>query len=388
MADLPVPAKGRITLFVLAGEHSGDRLGADLVRRLRTRLPVDLYGVGGGELAAEGMRPIFPMGDLSVMGFWDVLWRMPLLLWRISETVRAILSLAPDGVVLIDAQVFSRMVAKRLRRSGFRRPILLYVCPSVWGRAPERAVRLVPLFDEVMAVLPFEPAVMERLGGPRTRYVGHPSSLEAQPRTGSAGQRVALLPGSRPGELRLHLPLLRAVAESLAHRQDLSFFMPTLPALAAGLTESVRDWPVAVEIVADRSKRGALYNDTLLAVTVAGTATLELALACVPMVVTFVMDAPQARAFQRLSQPQVSLPNIILNAHVVPEIVLGRPDPAPLVAAVTALANSEEARAVQQRAFTDLLAMMEEGVPGAPREDPAERVLFNLDKAQRLSSGV
>src|SRR5690606_16324030 len=121
---------------------------------------LELTGVGGDDLQAEGLTPLYPMSDLAVMGITDVVTRLPLLLWRVEQTARFIRRIHPDIVVLIDAQEFSRLVATRLRHMGFDRPVLLYVAPSVWARAPQRAAKLAPLFDEILAVLPFEPTVL------------------------------------------------------------------------------------------------------------------------------------------------------------------------------------------------------------------------------------
>ncbi|MBN9349027.1 MAG: lipid-A-disaccharide synthase, partial [Devosia sp.] len=146
-----------IRLFILAGEPSGDRIGADLVKRLRVQHRVTLTGVGGAELEGEGLKSLYPMSDLSVMGLTDVIKRLPLLLWRARQTSQAILALSPDMVVLIDSQVFSQTVAGQLRKAGYAGKIVLYVAPSVWAWKPERAPALKPLYDEVLAVLPFEP---------------------------------------------------------------------------------------------------------------------------------------------------------------------------------------------------------------------------------------
>src|SRR5690606_6037725 len=132
--------------------------------------------------------------------------------------------------------------------------------------------KLAPLFDEILAVLPFEPTVLERLGGPPTTYVGHPALGESAPATARDTGHVALLPGSRAGEIRRHLPLIRAVAERLSKEQAVTgFFIPTLASLAPRLEAEVATWGVPVEIVADRNARRALYAQSLLAVSVAGT---------------------------------------------------------------------------------------------------------------------
>lgn len=378
-----------LKLFILAGEASGDRIAADLVGRLQQRVPLALAGVGGEELAGRGLKSFYPMSNLAVMGVRDVVARLPLLLWRIEQTARAILRARPDIVVLVDAQVFSQRLAARLRRGGFTGPIVLYVAPSVWARNPERAARLKPLFDEVLAVLPFEPAVMARLGGPATSYVGHPALAEAG-HAAEEGRSIALLPGSRKGELRRHLPLFRETAIRLAERgEGLEFYLPTLASLASTIAAEVRKWPVPVRVVSARQERARLYASTRLAIACAGTATLELAMADVPMVVTYVMEPAQARKFRALGRPSVGLPNIILGTGVTPERVAERIEAAELVSAAGALLDSPEKRAAQRLAFARLRLLMTTGTPDAPRQDPAERILSLVARDdQRLSIGT
>jgi lipid-A-disaccharide synthase len=380
----------RLNLFLLAGEPSGDRIGADLVRRLRDRVDLSLTGIGGDELEGQGMQSLFPMSELAVMGISDVLRRLPKLLWRVRQVADAILEASPDVTVLIDSQEFSRLVAKRLNERGFRRPLLLYVAPSVWARAPQRAAKLKPLFDEVLSVLPFEPAVLHRLGGPPASYVGHPAIFEANLSPAVRDRRrVALLPGSRVGEIHRHLDLMRDVARKLgSNRRVAGIYMPTLPSLVGMLTERVEGWGVPVEIVSDRSRRRDLYAETLLAVSVAGTATLELAIAGVPTILTYVMDGHQARVYRKLGRPKVGLPNIILDREVIPEFVQSRPDPTPLVEAVERLLDDNAERGRQLEAFSELRARMSNGDEGAPRQDPADRVLAHWRRYQRaLGSG-
>lgn len=365
-----------LKLFVLAGEASGDRLGADLIRRLRARIPLALAGVGGDEMQALGIKSLFPMSDLAVMGISDVLRRLPLLLGRIRQTARAILHDRPDVVVLIDSQDFSRLLAKRLRRSDFGGRLILYVAPTVWARAPERAKKLSPLFDEVLAVLPFEPAVMARLGGPPTRYVGHPALFEQHERPVPDRGLVMLLPGSRDGELRRHLPLLRSAAEALAGDANFTgFALPTLPSLRERLEHEVARWSVPVQVVADRAERHVLYDQAILALAVSGTVTLELALARVPMAVSYVMDRHQARIYTRMGSPPVSLPNIILDRRVVPEHIEAVANPSALLASARHLLENKKARQAQVACFGELADLMARGEPDYPIEDPANRIL-------------
>ncbi len=372
-----------LRLFVLAGEASGDRIGADLVRLLRKRTELELSGVGGAELAAEGLRSMFPMSDLSVMGWSDVLVRLPLLLWRARQVADAIIRGKPDVVVLIDSQVFVRVVAERVRKAGVGVPILLYVAPAVWVWAPERAAKLKPLFDEVLAVLPFEPRVMAELGGPATTYVGHPALTrqtmrEFQPERGV----LLLLPGSRVGELKRHLGLMRAAAEALrGHPRVSGFVLPTLSGLKERLEAEVAAWRVPVRVVAGTARDQA-FADAVGAFAVSGTVTLELAMAAVPMVVTYVGDRGQAKRYAQLDRPpMVALPNIIAGREVVPELLFpAEVDPAKVGPALKALLDDVAALDAQLAAFREIRALMQKGAPEAPLVDPAERVL-----AARLS---
>ncbi len=384
---MSTPGPEHLKLFILAGEPSGDRIAADLVARLKARVPLALIGVGGQELEAQGLRSLFLMRDLAVMGISDVLLRLPLLLWRIEQTARAIRSAKPDIVVLVDSQDFSRLLARRLKQMRYAGTLILYVAPSVWARAPQRAAKLKPLFAEVLAVLPFEPAVMQRLGGPPSSYVGHPALGERMVHDAVERGPLVLLPGSREGELRRHLPLFRDVAAALAsHEAVEELVIPTLPVLVERIGRAVADWPVPVRIVAERSERAVLYQRAVMALAVSGTVTLELALAQVPMLVNYVMDGPQRGIYARLGRPAVSLPNIILGQNAVPELVQDVPDAGALIAAARGLLDNKKARQEQIDCFGELVALMERGTDEFPRQDPADRVLAHWD--QRASRGV
>lgn len=378
----------KLRLFILAGEPSGDRIAADLVARLRRRVELELAGVGGDELAGQGLRSLYPMNDLAVMGVTDVILNLPRLLWRLEQTARAILAAQPDIVVLVDAQDFSRLLAARLRRGGYGGRLVLYVAPSVWGRNPERAAALRPLFDAVLAVLPFEPAVMERLGGPPTCYVGHPALRERIERTGARDSgSLLLLPGSRAGELRRHLPILKALSPRLAAMPGVTgIALPTLPRLRPRLEKELALWPVSVRLVDRREERRDLYEGALAAICVSGTATLELALAGVPMVVIYALDRHQARVFRRLGRPPVSLPNIILGRPVLPEIVAAPLTVEQVGGGATALLGDKKTRQNQVDAFGELARLMDAGQAPHEREDPAVRIL-DLWRGQRLPIG-
>lgn len=377
-----------IRLFVVAGEPSGDRIGADLVKRLRISRPVQVIGVGGAELEGEGLKSLYPMSNLSVMGLTDVLKRLPLLYWRMRQTVDAIRQARPDIVVLIDSQVFSETVAKQLRKAEYKGQILLYVAPSVWAWKPERATEIKPLYDEVLAVLPFEPAVMKRLDGPPTTYVGHPalehtSLRKKQPERGP----LLLLPGSRKGELTRHLPIMQAVAQRFRRHDRVSdFVLPTPKHLESFVLEAVRAWDVPVFVTATQQGKRSAFIESVAAAAVSGTVTLELALAGVPTVATYVADGAQARRWRKYKGKFATLPNILVGDSLIPEILDTKPRPNDVVAELAALLDDPSEMNRQREGFARIRSGMEKGAPDAPLTDAAERVLAHLD--QRLSTGT
>lgn len=363
-----------LRLFILAGEHSGDVLGADLVHRLRAKTELDIEGVGGPELIGAGLKSLFPMSDLAVMGWIDVLPRLPLLLWRARQVSRAIIAHQPDVVVLIDAQVFTATVARQVRKSGSRVPMLLYVSPTVWAWRPERAKRLVGVYDEILAILPFEPKVMFELGGPPTSYVGHPaisrlSFRAALPEKGP----LLLLPGSRVGELRKHIGTMKAVAERLIKDPRITgIIMPMVAPMAGAARAATANWPVPVRVISGPEAQARALGDAVAACAVMGTITLELAAAGVPFAAIYIIDAYQKRHILKHNIQRGALPNIIIGRDVVPEVPSFAPEPERVADTMLQVLDSGPQ---QTEAFAEVRERMIAGLPGWPRIAPEDRVL-------------
>lgn len=379
-------------LFIVAGEASGDRIGADLIKRLRVTRPVSVSGVGGAELEGEGLKSLFPMSDLSVMGLTDVLMRLPLLLWRLRQTAQAILAEKPDLVVLIDSQVFSEKIAEQLRHNGYAGKILLYVAPAVWAWKPERAPKLKPLYDEVLAVLPFEPAVMKRLDGPPTTYVGHPALSgttfrPVQPATGP----LLLLPGSRPGELKRNLPVMEEVTKALkGHPSVTGFVLPTPRSEEARVMNEVMAWTTPVFVTSTAAGKREAFAGAVVAAAVTGTVTLELALSGVPTVATYVADGAQKRHWLKYKGRFASLPNILIGNALIPEILGIKRQPDLVIGAIETLLDDPAELEKQRAGFARIRAGMEKGTADAPVTDAAERVLWHLSdvEARRPSTAM
>lgn len=370
------------SLFILAGEASGDRIGANLMTGLKQqRSDIEFIGVGGDAMEGEGLSSPFPIDDLAVMGYRDVILRLPLLLWRVRQVASTIVRRRPDAVILIDAQVFSKVVARALRRRGYQGATILYVAPAVWAWGAGRAKKLTGLFDEVLSVLPFEPEAMRELGGPQTAYVGHPALAQfsmrtAQPATGP----LLILPGSRSGEIARHLSMMGDAAQRLAsHPAVTGFSVLATRSQADRIRRAVANWPLPVSVLVTPEERKNVLQQAVAAIAVSGTVTLELALSGVPHVLTYVAEGAQVRLFEKATTRFIGLPNIIAGREVIPEILFAhRGDADKLTAAAKRLLDSPAALAGQAASFRDIRALMEKGTPEAPLQDPVQRILAHL----------
>ncbi len=325
-----------LRIGVIAGEVSGDLLGGDLIAALREAYPgdVEIVGVGGEALERQGLTSLFDFSELSIMGLSQVLKRLPLLLRRIRQTADALIAARPDLLLIIDSPDFTHRVAKRVRKALPDLPVVDYVCPSVWAWKEERAPRMRAYVDHVLALLPFEPAAMERLGGPKTSYVGHRLTGDADIRRIRAarlarpdrppGERLCLLlPGSRSTEISRLLPVFGEMVKELGARNPgIRFLLPTVPRQEALVRRLTADWPTRPEITVTTGEKWRAFAEADAAVAASGTVILELALARVPVVSTYRFDWLANTFFLRKVKIwSAAIPNIIADYVVVPEFL-------------------------------------------------------------------
>ncbi|EJC79165.1 lipid-A-disaccharide synthase [Rhizobium leguminosarum bv. trifolii WSM2297] len=319
-----------LKIAVIAGEVSGDLLGADLIAALK-RIhggPLELVGVGGEGLQAEGLNSLFDFSELSIMGITQVLSRLPTLYRLIRQTTAAIIAARPDILVIIDSPDFTHRVAKRVRTALPDLPVVNYVCPSVWAWKEYRATRMLGYVDHVLAVLPFEPATMQRLNGPATTYVGHRLTADRalletrrlragrQPGTGA----VLLLPGSRSSEIQKLLPHFEvAVSELTARNGPMRFILPTVTHKEGLVRELTAKWAVQPEIVIGAEAKWRAFAEADAAMAASGTVILELALADVPVVSAYKVDWIMRLLTSSIKTWTGALPNLIADYAVVPE---------------------------------------------------------------------
>ncbi|GAB4267145.1 MAG: lipid-A-disaccharide synthase [Pararhodobacter sp.] len=369
-------------VFLIAGEPSGDALGAALMEGLSTLAPGTCFaGVGGPMMTAQGLTSLFPMDELSIMGLAEVLPKYRALTRRIRETAEAIAAEAPDVVVTIDSPDFCLRVLAIAKAAMPTLKTVHYVAPSVWAWRPGRAARMARVVDHVLALLPFEPPYM-RAAGMGCDFVGHP--VTAQPVADRAEARafreshgidaaaplVLALPGSRKGEVARLGPVFGQVLDRVAAAQPgLRVVVPTVAARAAQVRALVADWPGA-PVVLDAADtplevKRAAFRAADAALAASGTVSLELAASGTPMVIAYRMNAlSQAIISRMLRVDTVTLVNLVSETRAVPEFIGPRCRPEAIAPALSALLADGPARQAQAEAMA--LTMERLGRGGEP----------------------
>ncbi|UWQ16661.1 lipid-A-disaccharide synthase [Jannaschia sp. M317] len=317
-------------VFLIAGEPSGDKLGAALMRGLRGLVPeVEFHGVGGPDMTAAGLSSLFPMSDLSVMGLAEVLPRLRHLFRRRDEAVSEIARLAPDVLITIDSPDFCLRVAAKAKRARPDLRTVHYVAPSVWAWRPARADKMARSIDHVLALLPFEPPYM-RAAGMTCDFVGHPVVAEqlATPtdagrfrdRHDITGPLALVLPGSRRGEVDRLAPIFGAALAKMP--KDARVVVPAVPHLADTVRSAVRTWPGQPLVVTDPAEKRAAFAAATAALAASGTVSLELAANGVPMVIAYDMNWFSRQVIARmLKVDTVTLVNLVSETRAVPEFL-------------------------------------------------------------------
>ncbi len=378
-------------VMIVAGETSGDTLGAALMISLRSALAdrVRFTGVGGTRMEAEGLTSVFPMTDIAVMGPREVIPRLPLILRRMSETTRHAVETKPDLVVIIDSPDFTHTVAKRIHKKAPEIPIANYVSPSVWAWRRGRAKSMATYLSKVLALLPFEPAFFRAEANLDCEYVGHPAIEKIASRNegktfrdekGIAAEAPVLLalPGSRTNEVKRLIALMgETVAQVAAQQEGLRVVIPVVPHVHDLVADAVKDWAVQpVLAIGDDEKRGAFAAATA-AIAASGTVSLELGLAGIPMVVAYKIDPIAAWSVSRfLKVPTVVLVNLILDRPSVAEFLQENCKPEDLTAALLPLINDTQERRLALEDLSEMRDLM--GVGGPSPSTRAANVVLEM----------
>lgn len=351
------------TIFILAGEASGDALGARLIhawQAVQGDAAPTFTGIAGPQMLAAGCKTLFPQDDIALMGLVEILPHIRQLKQRIKQTIEAIIEAKPAAIITIDAPGFNKRVVKRLREKlgDACPPCIHYVAPSVWAWKPQRAKVCAELFDHLLCLLPFEPVYFHK-EGLSADFIGH-SVLESGAGQGDAERFraqhdiaanttiITVLPGSRWGEVSRMLPILRDAAGLLP--KEIQYVMPLTPAMAVKVDAD--DWPTTLIITRDEAEKYNAFAASSAAMAASGTVTLELALAGVPTVVGYQLNALTYWLVKRLVKvPYVSLVNILREQPIIPEFLQQDCTPLALARATEAwLASAEKCAWFQHEA--------------------------------------
>lgn len=357
-------------VLIVAGESSGERYGASLVREFRKSHPgTAFFGIGGPRMAAEGVEILFPTEHLAVMGIFEVLSQVPRIRWIFRHLVREASSRKPTAAVLIDSPDFNLRLAKKLRKAGI--PVLYYVSPTVWAWRRGRLKAVRRFVSRMMLIFPFEEEIYRSEGIPAS-YIGHPLLERVQAGFGRtelfakygfdpARKLVVILPGSRRGELRFHAPVLAETVARLRPSPDLQFAL----VLAESLSRSDLDkaWPAPLEgltVLARDGYEAMAAADIVL--SSCGTATLEAALLGAPVIAFYRISPLTYRAGRRFIRiSQYSIVNILAGKPVVPELIQAEFTAANLARETLRVLGSESVRREMRAEFLEIRKSLGEG---------------------------
>ncbi|MEM8653018.1 MAG: lipid-A-disaccharide synthase [Pseudomonadota bacterium] len=361
-----------LRVYFIVGEESGDVLGDKLIGCFeQLDQPIEPMGLAGPRMQARGIKSLFDVSEISMMGISAVAANLPKLLRLIGKTANDVIAKNPDVLVLIDSPDFSYRVAKKVRKADPSIRIIKYVAPSVWAWRPGRAKKIKTYIDHVLAILPFEPNLLKELDGPPATYVGHPLAANIpeidRKKRHHIGDpaKLVLLPGSRHSEVKHTLPFLKDLLEILVSRGNrFEITVPTVGKLEQEIRDAVLAWPVSATVVTGEAARHKAMEEGDLAVAASGTVTLELALFKLPTISIYQLDWIAMRIRHLLTGWTASLPNLIADYPVVPERFNEYMHPEYVARMVERLAKNGEERKIQLDGFDLIEERLRQDTPG------------------------
>lgn len=374
--------------FIIAGEASGDMLGANLMRALKQTHPDIIFtGVGGSQMMAQGLHSLFPMQELSVMGLAEVLPRLFKILSRVRLCVREILTGKPDVVITVDSPDFCFRVVKAVKAKTRNIPCVHYVAPSVWAWRPGRAKKVSKFLDHILTLLPFEPPYFEAHGLKAT-FVGHPIVERLDHRGDGARFRqrhgipvdhpiLCMLPGSRMSEITRLLQTFSDTADIvLRQKHNMTIVLPTLPHLKSYIDRFFSGKGINPIVTVTQEEKFDALAAGAVALAASGTVTLELALTDTPHIVAYKLSPLSTLAAKHLIKtPFVNLINILMSRETVPELLLEKCEPVRLSKELMKIFDNKDLRTSQLMDFRQALIKLGLGDMQTPSQKAAAAVL-------------
>ena len=377
-------------IYLIAGEASGDALGAGLMQSLKTLHPdIQFAGIGGAQMQQEGLNSLFNYSELSVMGFLEIVPHIPKFIGLLNKTVEDIAAKKPCVIVTIDSPGFNFYLAKKLRANPVTRHIkrVHYVAPTVWAYKPKRAQKTANLFDALLVLLPFEPRYFEK-HGLKTYFVGHRVLWqEAKGNNAAFRQKhgftmddklLLLLPGSRKSEVKRHLALFLAAARALP---DYKIVIIAGEQVVQSIHEQANE-----HVICTTAEKQDAFAAATMALSKSGTITLELAIAGVATVIAHKVNAFSAWLIRRmLLIPYASLVNIALNKEVVPELIQERCNVEEITKELILLSDSNM-RELQLSHCKEAIAVLRSGVEINPDMASAKAIVEIVEQYKKPST--
>ncbi len=368
-------------IALIAGEASGDKIGADLVKRLSLIYQLEIFGIGGEELSNLGLKSLFPYENLSLIGTWAILKNIRQLNKKLKFAIKAIASSEPDILIIIDCPEFTHRVAKSIKKHLPNIPIINYVPPSVWVWRSYRARHMKKYVTHILSIYPFEPAIYRELDGPPSLYIGNSlfnSILEKEnlKSTNNSETKIILfMPGSRASEIdKLLDPSIESFNHMASSGQKFKIKIPTFEKYKTRIEKSFSEHNLDIDVVIDEQEKIKCFYVADVALVASGSATLELTAAKLPMVVIYklnILDSIFAFLLN-LNKHFVSLPNLILKKNLVPELVQKDCNAQNISKNILELLNNETKRRYQMDGFNEIHEIMKRSVDAKKLED-----LFN-----------
>lgn len=385
----------KLKIYLIAGEPSGDALGARLMRALKakTKNNVEFFGVGGDTMEKEGMTSLFDISELAIMGLCEVIPSIPKVLKRIKQTVNDIVKIHPDIVITIDSWSFGSRVQKKLRALKLGIPQVHYVAPQVWAWKKKRARTMYKYVDHLLTLLPQEPKYFTPYGLDTT-FVGHPviespvvngdeTKFRQKYQIAADNKIICLLPGSRHNEVARLLPTFLEAATILKQQHpELFFVIPTVKTVAARVKEMIKTSSLPILVVESEEDRHNAMSAATAAIAASGTVALELAIANVPHIIGYKVAPLTAVLAKKFLHIQfVNLSNILIGREIVPELLQDNCQPATIVHYINRFLEKDNLYRYQQEGFKKVQTVL-----GLGEQKPSERaadVILELIKKNK-----
>lgn len=363
-------------IYLIAGEPSGDLLGSRFMRAMRQKAAggVEFYGIGGDTMEVEGLKSLFDISDLAIMGLTEVIPSIPRVLKRIKETVKDIVRVQPDVVITIDSWSFSSRVHKALRKLKTGIPQVHYVAPQVWAWKKKRAKTMNKYIDHLLTLFPYEPKYFTPYNLD-TQFVGHPviesevilakgDDFREKYKIPADKKIITVLPGSRKTEVAKLLPVFIDSAKELREAEKSFYFViPTVKTVAETVREMVKKSDLPMLVVETQEDRYGAFRASSAAIAASGTVALELAICDIPHIIAYKVSAFSAMLVRKFLHIQfVNLSNILLGREIIPELLQERCVKGNIRSYILELLRHEDLYEKQMNGFAKVREILGQGV--------------------------